>query len=453
MEPRANRILPPALVSVEAVVHRARAALLTQARLDAAARGFFWSAAGSGLAIVTARLAGMSAGQAWWLLLIVVAGTLLGMLVGQAFLPAIYRRQECLRPRRTAVPDGYRVAKRIDEQLGLKDRLAGGYDLLRRARSAEGIPETPFTALILKDAGTAADEARRALRTPIRLPRGVVPGVLFLAAAAVLSLVVLPGVRGEGAGVSREQREQAQAFNESLDKMAKAIQAIEGLDDRSQKAMLDALRGIQISEDDLKKMSRADIIRRLREANTKIKIPEGVQGAALRQAVEDRMRAIAEMEQVHQQLAEIEAINRREAVIDLGDGRKTSAANIRLESSDLQIDQAIAAAAARPGDAEIEYQKRVTAAEVLARKEREKIKRFLAKTVGEQMPEADVQKLATMMANDAEFQAKVMEAIKDPSGKQFDAMRAIYRRQLEREFEKENIPRGLRQQLSTYLGR
>ena len=64
-----------------------------------------------------------------------------------------------------------------------------------------------------------------------------------------------------------------------------------------------------------------------------------------------------------------------------------------------------------------------------------------------------MQKLAAMMANDADFQAKVMAAIKDPGGKQFDAMREIYRRQLEREFEKENIPRGLRHQLSTYLGR
>jgi hypothetical protein len=57
-----------------------------------------------------------------------------------------------------------------------------------------------------------------------------------------------------------------------------------------------------------------------------------------------------------------------------------------------------------------------------------------------------------MMATDAEFQGKVMDAIKDPSGKKLDEMRTIYRRQLQRELEKENIPRGLRQQLSTYLG-
>ncbi len=431
-----KRRLAEALTSVEAVILAARASIVRQARLDRGARGFFWGALVAALAIVIARLAGLSVGQSWWLLLIVVAGTVIGMLLG-----------------RSAMPDGYRVAKRIDEQFSLKDRLAGGYDLLRRASLEEGLAETPFTALILEDAAKAAEEARRLLRRSMRLPRGVVPGAVCLAVAAALSALVLPGLHGEGEGISREQREQVQAFNESLAKMAESIKAIEGLDDEQQKTMLDALRGIQISEDELKKMSRADVIRRLREANEKIKIPEGVAGAALKQAVEDRLRAIAEMEQVQKQLAEIEAINNRKAVIDLGDGRTTAAGNITLESSDLQIDQAIAAAAARPGEAEVEYQKRLATAEARARAEREKIKRFLVKTVGQEMPETDVTKLAAMMASDAEFQTRVMDAIKDPSGKKFDAMRAIYRRQLEREFEKENIPRGLRQQLSTYLGR
>ena len=244
------------------------------------------------------------------------------------------------------------------------------------------------------------------------MPRGVVSGVAWLAVAAALSTLVVPGLRGEDEGVSREQREQVQAFNESLAKMAESIKTLEGLDDAEQKTMLDALRGIQISEDELKKMSRADVIRRLREANEKIKIPEGVGGAALKQAVEDRMRAIAEMEQVQKQLAEIEAINNRKAVIDLGDGRTTDAGNIKLESSDLQIDQAIAAAAARPGEAEVEYQKRLATSEARAKAEREKIKRFLVKTVGQELPEADVTKLAAMMASDAEFQTKVMDAIK-----------------------------------------
>ncbi|HUW55589.1 MAG TPA: hypothetical protein VMZ92_03065 [Planctomycetota bacterium] len=433
-----NRELPEALRGVESVVLRARSALARQSCLDGAARGFFPGAVVAALAIVIGRLAGLSPGQAWWLLLVALAGAVLGSVLGK-----------------TAVPDGYRVAKRIDEQLGLKDRLAGGYDLLRRARTEDGLPRTSFTALMLSDAARAAKEAERSLCIPVHVPKGLVHGALCLVFAAALSLLVLPGGRADVTGleVSREQREQVRAFNESLARMAATIQAMEGLDDEQEKAMLDALRAIQIGEDELRKMTRADIIRRLREANAKIKVPEGVQAAAFRRAVEDQMRAIAEMEQVQRQLAEIEAINQREAVIDLGDGRTTSAANIPLESSDLHIDEAIAAVTARPGEAELEYQRRVAAAEARTRAEQEKIKRFLAKTIGTDLPETEARKLAALLASDVEFQGRVMEAIKDPTSKQFDAMREIYRRQLEREFERENIPRGLRQQLSTYLGR
>ena len=431
----AGASLPHELAAVEAVVRRARASLVFRGRLASAARGFFWGSLAASCACLIARLAGLSAGRASWLLLIALAGAILGALL-----------------RRQSVPDEYRIAKGLDDRLGLKDRLAGGYDLARRFRSEGRLPETPFTGLILRDAASAADAAGASLGARFAIPPGAVAGLVFLAAASALLFWGLPGPGGAG-GVSRAQREQVREFNKSLADMAEKIKAIEGLDDKQQKAMLDALVGIEISEDDLKKMSRADLIRRLREADAKIKLPEGVASAAFRRAIEDHERAVEEMDQVRKQLDEIEAINRRTAVIDLGEGRTASAANIKLESSDLQIDRAIAAAIAKPGEGELEYQKRVAAAEARAKAEREAIKRFLTKTVAQQMPEADVTKLAAMMANDSEFQAKVMEAIKDPNGKSFEAMRAIYRRQLEREFEKENIPRGLRQQLSTYLGR
>jgi len=384
------------------------------------------------VAIVVGRFAGMSPTQAWWLMLPAAAGVVLGAFIG-----------------RSAVADPYAIAKRIDTQLDLKDRLAGGYDLLRRVRSGDAPPPTPFTALVLADAAAAAEEAAGALRMPLRLPRGLPTGVLCLALAAALSLLALPGATETDGSrpISREQRAQVQALSDLVD----TIKALEGLDEEQKQALVEALGNIQFDEDELQKMSRADIIRRLKEAGAKI--PEGVARAAVRRAIEDKVRAIAEQEQIEQQLAEIEAINRREARIDLGDGRTTSAVNIKLESSDLKIDQAIAAAAARPGEGEREYQRRVAAAEARARAEREKIRKFLARTLAKDLPATDAQKLTALLASDAEFQEKVMAAIRDPDSKQFDVMREIYRRQLEREFERENIPRGLRQQLSTYLGR
>jgi hypothetical protein len=131
------------------------------------------------------------------------------------------------------------------------------------------------------------------------------------------------GWRGQASAreVSREQREQVQAFNESIAKMAEKIKTIEGLDGKQEKEMLEALKSVQISEDELAKMSRADVIRRLRDADAKIKLPEGTTGGtAVKQAIEDKLKAIAEMEQVQQQLAQIEAINSRKAAIELGDG-------------------------------------------------------------------------------------------------------------------------------------
>ena len=150
-------------------------------------------------------------------------------------------------------------------------------------------------------------------------------------------------------------------------------------------------------------------------------------------------------------MAQIGQINARSASIDLGGGKKAAALNITLESSDLQIDKAMAAAVAKPGEAEEEYRNRLSVAEASAKAQRAAIKKFLAHAAAE-VPPAEVRKLAALMQSDAAFQSKVMEAIKDPSGKKLADMRAIYRRQLQRELEKENIPRGLRQQLQHVPG-
>lgn len=433
---KGDQYIGPQLLSVEAVVHGARRTMVRQARLDAAGRVFLWSSIVAAAAIVGVRLAGQSSSLAWLFVLVAVVGTVLWA-IGH----------------RSAVPNSFVVAKRIDQRLGLKDRLASGYELAHRARSEGCIDQSPFTSLILKDAQMAAQEARGSLRMSMRVPRRVVAGAAVLAMSAAFWIFVLPGGAPQRDQVSREQREQIKAFNESLARTAEAIKAIPGLDDKQEKEILDALRSVQISQDELNNMSRAEVIRRLRDANAKIKLPESMKGGvAVRQAIEDKLRAIAEMDQVQQQLAEIETINARQAVINLGDGRTALAANIKLESSDLQIDAQIVASAAKPGEAEQEYRRRMEMAEARAKAERDAIKKFLAKPNGEEIPAGEAQKLTAMMANDTEFQGRVMEAIKDPTGKKLDAMRGVYRRQLDREFESENIPRGLRQQLNTYLG-
>ena len=416
-------------MTLQRVLGLVRRCQLRQLRLNAAARGFLWGSIFGSVGIVAARLAGLAPAPAAWFGLVAVAGTVLALGL-----------------RRTTVPDDYRIAKQIDGELGLKDRLAGGYDLLKHERPAAD----PFTALAVRDAEAAAQQAEPHLHAHLRLPRRLFWGAACLILATAVSLALPGGVRATT--VSREQREQAEAFNASLTNMAESIKAMEGLDPEAERSMLEALNDIRISEEDLRRMSRADVIRRLKEANERLKIPEGAQGTVFRQAVEDRLKAIAEMEQVQKQLAEIEALNRRQAVLDLGEGRQAQAVNIKLESSDLNLDQAVAAAAAAPGQAQQEYQRRQAEAEARAAAEREKIKRFLARTT-QALPPGEAAKLAAMVAGDPQFQEKLMQAIKDPSGKQYDAMREIYRRQLEQEFEKENIPRGLRNQLSTYLGR
>jgi hypothetical protein len=421
-----------ALATIEAFLRKARAATARQRRVSSAARGFVIGSAVVGAGIVAGRLAGLSVSQAAWMLMVAPVGALVGAALARS----------------ANLPYGLRLAKQIDQQLGLHDRLAGGYDLLRQGRAGDG---DAFASLVAKDSLAAAEEARRRYHPRTRLPRGTLVGLACLAAAMAVSLL-LPqrGPDAASSAVSAQNRQQAQALNNSLASIAEAIKGLEGVDEKQQEAMLDALRQVQISEEDLKKMSRADIIRRLREASSTIKLPEGAQAAAVRQAMEDKLRAVAEMEQVQQQLAQIEQINARSAAIDLGDGKKALALNITLESSDLQIDKAIVAAAAKAGQAEQDYQTRLAAAEARLKAQRGAIKKFLARGA-EDVPPGEVQKLAAMMDNDAEFQGKVMEAIKDPSGRKLDEMRSIYRRQFQRELEKENIPRGLRQQLGTYL--
>jgi hypothetical protein len=400
-----------------------------------AGRSFNVGAIVAAVAVVAGRLAGLSVAHSLWLLAIAPLSALLGA--------AWWRAAD--------LPDLYRLAKQIDGQLGLQDRLAGGYDLLRQERNGKPASETFFGVLVASDALAAVREAQNRYWATASSPQVPLAALSLILAASAASLL-LPNRGGvEAPVVSAQNRQQAQALNNSLASIADAIKTLEGVDEQQQEAMFEALRQIQISEDDLKKMSRADIIRRLREASSSIKLPEGAQAAAVRQAMEDKLRAVAEMEQVQKQLAQIGEINARMASIDLGDGRKTSAVNITLESSDLQIDKAIAMAVAKPGESEEEYRNRLRVAEASAKAQREAIKKFLAKAAAE-VPPAEVHKLAALIDSDAEFQGKVLEAIKDPSGKKLEDMRAIYHRQLQRELEKENVPRGLRQQLSTYMG-
>lgn len=422
-----------ARTTIETFLAKARRAMARQRRLAKAARWFTIASAAAAVAVVVGRPAGLSIAQASWMLAVAPLGAFIGALLGGT----------------KALPDTYRLAKQIDQQLGLQDRLAGGYDLLRQGRAGDG---DPFAELVVKDTLAAVEEARQRYCSRTKLPRVAMVGLGCLAVAMAFSFLAPQRTPiGTSSAVSTRNRQQAQDFNNSLASVAEAIKTLDGVDEKQQEAMIEALRQVQISDEDLKKMSRADIIRRLREASSTIKLPEGAQASAIRQAMEDKLRAVAEMEQVQQQLSQIEQLNARSAAIDLGGGKKATALNIHLESSDLQIDKAIATATAKAGEAEQDFKNRLAAAEARSKAQREAIKKFLAHGA-EDVPAADVQKLTAMMDSDAQFQAKVMDAIKDPSGKKLDDMRAIYRRQLQAELEKEKVPRGLRQQLSTYLG-
>ena len=147
-----------------------------------------------------------------------------------------------------------------------------------------------FGVLVANDALAAVREAQSRYWPKVRLPRLPLTALGLLAAATATSFL-LPqrGGVAEPRVVSAENRRQAQALNTSLASIAEAIKTIEGVDEKQQEAMFEALRQIQISEEDLKKMSRADIIRRLREASSSIKLPEGAQAAAVRQAMEDKL--------------------------------------------------------------------------------------------------------------------------------------------------------------------
>ena len=340
--------------------------------------------------------------------------------------------------------DGYQVAKRIDEKLGLKDRLASGYGMLAETRRGE-LEQTVFTAILLRDAELAAERAGREYRIVLEKAgglRGIVGGLVCVVAVVVLALM---GGR-EGSEVSPELRAKAEAFNVSI---AKAIKEIKnsGLDDKHAQELMDALANVQFDPKDLKTISDRDLFDRLRQAGAKL--PEGVGGTAVGVALKDHIKTLAEMNLLKQEAEEAAKINALPAEIVTGDGTSVSAERIRLVPSGERIGEKLAFATSKLGEGELDLLRRQTEMAAKMKEQDEAMARFRPKDAAAGNATTSDVNMSDVINNNAEYREKMLKANQEPDGKDSKEMRDMGRRQFQQE--SEHLPRGVRDAVDRYF--
>lgn len=432
---RSGKSIPPVLADVQAVVRRGCSRLALQSVVDACVIGLRWGAAATAGWILAWRILGQSPQTAWWGMLWIVAGVVAAMLV-----------------KREPVPGNYYVAKYVDEELGLHDRLAGGYDLLLQARSPTGLPDDPFIALALEEVERATVAARKKTAIGLRLPPRLLATFLWLGLPCLLPFVIFPSGRViESLAMTDEQMEKAQEMKDALAMLAGEIESLDDLKEDEKQEVLKVLQNLDIKESDLKKMSQNDLFRKLAEAGIKIK-GTGAKGAKIAKVLEEQQRKIMQLDLIKKQMAELQRHNQQESKIDLGDGTTMTTGKVKMMATDdLDLSGALARAVRAPGEAEKEYQNRLAMLEAHRQAEEARIGKFIAKGAKLGIPKTASEKFAAMMSEDKNYQERVLNAVKNPDSEEAKKIKKMFQKSLESELENENIPRGVGHMLKKYM--
>ncbi|MCZ7644606.1 MAG: hypothetical protein M5U26_04860 [Planctomycetota bacterium] len=432
----APRPLPAELREVEAVVAKAGARHALQCALDAAARGLRWGLFGAAAWALLWRLLDQVPAGAWWGLLALPAG----MAAALCF-------------RRAPAPHGYRLAKQVDADLGLQDRLAGGYDLLLQARAPGGLPDDPFIELALEDAGAAAALARRRPARRLRLPHGLPASAAGVAVLTLLLPFIFPAEAEvlEGLALSSAQVEKAGEMQLAVSQLAGEIEALDDLPEEERQEVLKVLESLNLNESDLKKMAQKDLFQKLKEAGVKIKAT-GAKGEVIAKALEEQRHKLMQLDLIKKQLDELQAFNQGETKLELGDGKALAVEHVKMRATeDLDLTGALAEALKAPGEAEKEYRQRLERLEARREAERERVGKFVAREAKLDAPQTAAEKHAAMMSEDKEYQQRVLDAVKNPDSADAQQVRKLFKQTLDSELEREDIPRGVGHMLKKYM--
>jgi hypothetical protein len=209
----------------------------------------------------------------------------------------------------------------LDAHLKLNDRLANAhYFLLQKADS-----RSPLAALAIEDGLKAAREAKLGTFSTVGWPKRATYGLVLSAAGAAWLFVLYPTVT-----LPADQVVTQETQNE-MRNMMQGFQNMPGMSEEQKNEIKDILEKLNISEDEMKKMTSADLMRMISAKGIEYK---GGGGAKAFEAMKD---AIADLDQIRRQSEEFERKNKEGYQIVLSNGQKVSGVRIATQPPSEQI--------------------------------------------------------------------------------------------------------------------
>lgn len=338
-----------------------------------------------------------------------------------SFLPLALVAGFVLGWRRSACSD-YQAAKLIDARLGHGDRLANALYWLKQPPARRNA----FVELAIKEGLEATKNASSKVYPAFAWTRQARLGLGMACFASIFLIMLFPAkIIPPEEAVSAEAAEQMQKIFKSLGELSSK----DGADDKHMKELLEQLN---ISEEDMSKMTQAEIMRMLNEKGIQFK------GGEKAKAVEAIKGALAQIDLIKQQMAEIEKKNNTAYAIKTKDGAQISGSRIKTVVTDenILLDRVKRAAGMKEDESAIlaDLERESEAARQRGKEVRGKA--GLAKEVS-----YSVDPQAALKA-DERFQNDVREAIKDPNGEAAQRVKKAYLDLARKDLEKGDIPSG-----------
>ncbi len=403
--------------ALQQLISRFRSRLAFGGAVQAALKALIWGAVAVLMLMLILKCAGFSKRVALISFAAIPVAVLAGGISG-------WRRSRC---------SPYSAAKQLDKHLQLNDRLANTFYFL----SQDPAKRSPLAELAIADGLNTARNAKLGAFTAFRWTRRATYGVLAsLLCAGWIFLLYPPSVIPAELAVAQDTQDEMKGIIKGL----KDLPGVSAEQKDEIKKMLDTLN---ISEDDMNKMTRADLMRMISAKGIDYK---GGTGKAA--AFEAMKNAIGELDAIRQQRDEIEKKNKEAFQIQLANGQKITGVRISTSAPSEKIvceriQSSIGIKQASESDELEQLQKQTALAAENAKTMRTKIglKTSATTKVDEN----------ALLATNEKYQKDRDDAIKDPNSEAAVRVKKAQRDIIQGELDKGDIPAGTAEKLKNWM--
>jgi hypothetical protein len=398
------------------LIQRFRSRLAFGGAIKMALNALLWGALAALLLMSILKCGGISRRGAMIAFAAIPVALIAGAIAG-------WRRSTC---------SSYAAAKQLDKHLKLNDRLANTFYFL----SQDATRRSPLAELAIVDGLNAARTARLGAFTTFQWTRRATYGVLAsVLCAGWLYLLYPPANIPTELAVAQETQEEMKGI-------VMGLKDLPGASEEQKDAVKKMLETMNISEEDMNKMTRADLMRLISAKGIDYKGGNGKAG------FEAMKNAIGELDSIRQQREDIDKKNKELFQIQLANGQKVTGVRIATQAPSEKIvcdriQMSLGIKQVSESDELDQLQKQTELAAENAKTMRSKI--GLKNNANAKVD------ASALLATDEKYQKDRDEAIKDPNSDAAVRVKKAQRDILQREIEKGDIPSGTAEKLKNWM--